>query len=434
MSLWSRIRNVVRGDRSHREIAVEFESHIQEAIAVGRDANDACRAFGPAPQMHEKVRDINLIRLLESLRADAIFGWRQLRRNKVTSAAAILSLALAMGACISAFRLIDALLWRPLPVAEPDRIYDLSRRGIAPNGHVQTFDGWAHPPFLLMRAAVKGEAELLAVSYAEEADLTYASDQEMEKANVQYVSGWMFRAFGLQPTLGRLLTEHDDLAAGAAPYAVLSYDYWTRRFGQDPNVVGRNVRFGDRLFEIVGVGPARFTGTEPGTVTGIFLPTMMNPAATRDDSTWHRTLAVVEPGVGIEPLRQKLSAVTRAFEEERAKKFHGWPKERLAHFLDQKLLMRAAPSGISEIQDEYRQSLEALGLLVAMVLLIACANVANLTTALAEARAREMALRVSLGAGRRRLMQLVLVESAIVAAFAASISALFAKIRWRGDA
>ena len=146
-----------------------------------------------------------------------------------------------------------------------------------------TYDSWAYPPFLLMRDAVKGQAELIAVSYADRTDLTYKSDQEMEKAYVQYVSGWMFHSFGLHPTIGRLLTENDDLTPGAHPYAVLSYAYWKRRFNQDPKVVGRTVRIGNTLFVIVGVGPNSFTGTEPGTITDIFLPTMMNPEENRSD-------------------------------------------------------------------------------------------------------------------------------------------------------
>src|ERR1039457_3143911 len=229
---------------------------------------------------------------LDSLRADAVFGWRRLLKSKVTSAAAVLSLALAFGACTSAFRLIDALLLRPLPVAEPSRLYALVRLGFGVNGN-DTYDGWEYPVFSQMRAAVKNQAELIAISWAERLDLTYSSDQEMEKTHVQYVSGWMIGFFGLRPALGRLVPENDDLEPGAHPYAVLSYDYWTRRFGQDPKVIGRTFRMDDRLYEIVGVGPAPFTGTETGTVTDIFLPAMMHPGAVRDDQTWHRTLALL---------------------------------------------------------------------------------------------------------------------------------------------
>lgn len=432
MSLWSRIGNVLRGDRVNREIDEELAAHLEEAIAHGRDPLEARRAFGSALRHREDSRDVRLVTWLESLRADAVFGWRQLNKTKTTSAAAILSLALAIGACTSAFRLIDALLLRPLPVANPERLYDLSRQGIGPEGKPQTFDGWAYPDFQLMRVAVKDQAELFAVSYAEPVDLTYKSDEEIEKAYLQYVSGWMFATLGLRPALGRVFTENDDLRPGGHPYAVLSHDYWTHRFGQDPKVIGRTFRMGNDLYEIAGVVEAPFTGTEPGTMVDIFVPTMMNPAVTRKDSTWHRTLLVLKPGAmlkeGIagEPMRQKLEATSLAFEKERAWGFLGMRKEDIDNFLNQKVLLQPAASGVSELQSATRRPLAILGVLVALVLLIACANVANLMTAQASARAREMAVRVSIGGGRWRLVQLVLVQSAWLALLAAAVGGLFA--------
>jgi predicted permease len=426
MSLGSRLANVFRGDRLSREIDEELRSHIAEAIAHGRDPAEARRSFGPMLAQREKSRDIRLVAWLDSLRADAVFGWRQLMKRKVTSAAAILSLALAIGACTSAFRLIDALLLRPLPVANPERLFALYRQGTGFDGKPQTFDGWAYPDFRLMRAAVKGQAELLAISYAERTDVTYGSDREFEKAYLQYVSGWMFGSFGLRPTVGRLFTENDDQKPGAHPYAVLSHDYWTRRFGQDPNIIGRTLRMGDRLYEIVGVGPETFTGTETGIVTDIFLPTMMHPAAVRDDSTWHRTLAILKPGVATEPLRARLNATSRAFEQERAKGFTDMSRKAIDRFIDQTLLLEPAAAGTSGLQKDYWVALAAIGTLVLLVLLIACANVANLMTAQAAARAREMALRVSIGAGRWRLVQLALVESAWLAFLAAVMGVWFA--------
>jgi putative ABC transport system permease protein len=201
MSLWSRIGNLLRGDGLSREIDDELQSHIEEAIEQGRDPAEARRAFGSPLRQREESRDIRLIPWLESLRADAVFGWRQLMKRKVTSAAAILSLALAIGSCTSAFRLIDALLLRPLPVAKPEQLYTLARQGVDFDGKLRTGDMWAYPDFRLMRAAVKGQAELIAISYAERMDLTYKSDQEIEKACVQYVSGWMFTSFGLRPAI-----------------------------------------------------------------------------------------------------------------------------------------------------------------------------------------------------------------------------------------
>jgi predicted permease len=427
MSLWSRMANVFRGEGVSREIAEELESHIAEAVEQGRDPAEARRAFGAALRTREECRDFRVLAWLDSVRADTIFAWRQFLKHKVTSAAAVLSLALAIGACTSAFRLIDALLLRPLPVAAPEQLYAVVRQGsdLVDDKPVMSTD-WPYPSFRLMRDAVKGQADLLAISYTQRTDLTYRSDAEMEKTNLQYVSGWMFDSLGLRPAAGRLFTENDDLKPRAHPYAVLSYDYWKRRFGRDPKAVGRTFQLGESLFLIVGVGPAPFTGTEPGTVTDIFLPTMMHPGVTRDDWTWMRTLARVRPGIALEPLRAKLDAVSYAFEKERSKGFKDETPESIERFLKQRVVLEPAAAGASGLQQTYRTALAAMGVLVALVLLIACANVANLMTAQAAARAREMALRVSIGAGRARLVQLVLVESAWLAMASAALGAWLA--------
>lgn len=147
MSWWSRIANVFRGDRLSREIDEELASHIDEAVEQGRAPAEARRAFGSPLRHGEQSRDIRLIPCLDSLRADAVFGWRQLMKRKVTSAAAILSLALAIGACTSAFRLIDAVLLRPLPVAEPNRLYGLFRQSLDFDGNRRIDDSYEYPLF-----------------------------------------------------------------------------------------------------------------------------------------------------------------------------------------------------------------------------------------------------------------------------------------------
>jgi hypothetical protein len=236
MSWLSRLSNVFRRDRVISDIEQELQSHLEEAIAHGRDPFDARRAFGSALHRREESLHIKTLPWLEAVRADVVVGWRRLMKTKTTTIAAVLSLALAIGACTSAFRLIDALLLRPLPIAGADRLYALSRRGVGPDGKPHSFDGWAYPAFRLMRAAVRDKAELLAISYAERADVTYTSGQEIERPYVQYVSGWMFGTFGLRPAAGRLLGETDDSEPHAHPYAVLSHDYWTRRFARSPEV------------------------------------------------------------------------------------------------------------------------------------------------------------------------------------------------------
>ena len=426
MSLWSRAINLLRGERVSREIEEELATHVAEGIADGRDPSEVRKALGPSLQIREESRDLRLIPWIDSLRNDLVFGCRQLLKRKATSAAAILSLALAIGSCTAAFRLIDALLLRPLPVKHPEQLYDLMRHFIGFDGKPASYDQWAYPAFRRMRDAVKDQAELIAISYELTVELTYQRDSETEKAHLNYVSGAMFDSFGLRPAAGRLFNASDDATPGAHPYAVLSHDYWARRFGKDPNAIGRTFRMDETIYQIVGVVEAPFTGTAPGTVTDIFLPAMMSGKTEHDDQTWLRAIARVRPGAAIEPLQAKLNASSHAFEEERAKHFVGMNKMQTARFLAETVTMEPAAAGASTLQGDYRRSLLSLGVLVALVLLIACANVANLMTAQALARAREMALRVSIGAGRARLVQLMLVEGACVASLASALGGLFA--------
>src|SRR5262249_14751275 len=144
------------------------------------------------------------------------------------------------------------------------------------DGNPYAFDSCSYPMFRQWRAVSKNQAELIAISFAERVDLTFGADREMERANRQYVSGSMFRLFGLRPVLGRLLTDGDDNKPSAHPYAVISHDYWARRFGQDPSVVGRKLRMGNDLYQIIGVSEAPFSGTETGIMTDIFVPMTMN--------------------------------------------------------------------------------------------------------------------------------------------------------------
>ena len=428
MSLITRIGNAFRPDRVNRDLDEELQSHLDEAVEHGRDPVEARRAFGPVLRQREASREFKLVTWIDALRSDVIFGWRQLLKHRIPSAAAVLSLALAIGACVSAFRLVDALLLRPLPVASPERLFVLTYQVKDFTGKIDIGDSFEYPHFRRLRDAVKDQAELMAIANANRIDLTYGSDREMEKAYCQYVSGWMFDAFELRPVLGRLLTSNDDVTPGAHPRAVISYDYWQRRFGRDPKAVGRFFRLGNDSFEIVGVLERGFTGTETGTLTDVFVPIMMNKAAIEDLGwSWFRTWVQVRPGHSPDLARQQLQAASRAFREEKAKTFTGGQSKRtIEQYVNATQFLEPASAGVSGLQKKYRQPLVILGVLVALVLLIACANVANLMAAQSAARAREMALRVSIGAGRWRLVQLVLVENLLVALLASALGGLFA--------
>lgn len=430
MSLWSRMSNAVKGERLNSEIEEEMQSHLEEAVASGRDPKEARRAFGSELHAREAAHRIRAAEWLESLLSDVSFGWRQLCRNKLTSLAAVLSLALGIGSCVGAFRLIDALLWRPLPISGSNRLYVLSRKLIGPEGRPIEDNYWSTPDFKVMSTAVKDQADLIAITDADRTDITWSTDDDTEKAHVVYASGNMFTLFGLEPALGRLIAPADDRGPGLYPYAVLSWDYWNHRFGRDPHILGRPLHIGNQTFEIIGVGPRDFTGTETGTVADIFLPLSMNPLATEDSVTWHHTFLMLKPDVSasgaLEPLRQHLAAVSRAFEADCSACIRGMSKTDIDRYLNKKLVFNSAGAGISDLQKDYRRLLGALGLMVVLVLLIACVNVANMMTAQAAARAQEMALRISIGAGRRRLIQLILCQSALLALLASALGAAFA--------
>lgn len=430
-----RIRTLILKNRVEEELDEELqfhlESQVEQLMGRGFTSKDAwamaMRAMGGVDRQKELCREVRAGQWLRLLGADVAFGWRQLTKRKVTTIAVILSLGLAIGACTSAFQLIDALFLRPMPVSHPERLYGVFRFGNGfSDGKPRVETSYEYPVFQQMRDAVKNEAEVVAVSFASQTEITYGSELEMEKAEVQYVSGTMFGDFGLKPVLGRLLTQGDDVTPGASPYAVISYSYWAHRFDRDPNVIGRVLHVGDTAYEIVGVGPKSFTGTEPGTLTDIFLPTMMNRGVTHPDWAWIRILVILKPGVSVEPAQERLQAVFETLQLERAREFSGRPKQFLERFLSWQVRLEPAAAGISNTQNDYRLPLIVLGILVVLVLLIACANVANLMSAQAAAREKEMALRLSLGAKRGRLVRLVTAESAILGLMAAALGMLFA--------
>lgn len=416
MSMWNRIRNVFRRDAVAKEIEEELADHVAEG---GRIAHPL--------RIAEQSRDVRLMPWLDLLASDIVFGWRQLKKNRAATAAAVISLGLAIGSATSAFRLIDALLLRPLPVANPERLFVVATQVENERLKMKDWaDAFSYPQFREMRDAVKGQATVMLIGYGGgRQDITYTSDAEMEKASRQYVSGDVFSVFGLKPAVGRLLSPDDDRQPGAHPVAVISYDYWTRRFARDPNVVGKTFREGGAdLYEIVGVVEEGFGGTETGSMTDYFLPAMQNAKAIDHAGwSWFRAWVSVPKDLRLE-VKEKLRA---AIAHHRAERMKAWPAhQRREEYANPTVELMAAHAGASGMQRRYLRSLVILGIVVGLVLLIACANVANLMTAQAAARAREMALRVSIGAGRWRLVQLVLLESAIVALLATAMGGLFA--------
>src|SRR5438093_835810 len=260
MSWMRRFANLFRQGRLNDEIDEELPSHIEEAIARGRSAEEARRAFGGTLRLREQSRDIKLLPWLDALAADIVFGWRQLNKHRAASAAAILSLALATGATTASFRLVYAVLLRTLPIAQPERVFFLANTFIDRDGRPDYRDDFDYPTFRRYRETAADRADSMVVGINARQDASFGSQGETEKFYRQYVSGNMFGVFGLQPAIGRLLAPNDDLKPGAHPVAVLSHNYWTRRFGRDPNIIGKTFRYANTHYEIVGVAPEGFVG------------------------------------------------------------------------------------------------------------------------------------------------------------------------------
>ena len=364
----------------------------------------------------------------DALKLDVLFSLRHLTQRRIVTGAAIFSLGITIGATTSAFRLIDAVLWRSLPVAEPDRLFLITAMRHDSQTRPELFEFFDYPTFKRYSEAAAGAADLMVVGMAARQQLLFEGTAEPERVYRQYLSGNVFGIFGLQPALGRLLAPGDDVTPGGHPVAVLSHEYWSRRFGAQPEAIGKTFRLGAQVYEVVGVAPRGFTGTEPGRITDIFIPATMNvQALDKPGWEWFRMWARPKANVSPDQVRDVLQA--SFLQQIRSNITHlpsDTPKAVIDAYLSEYIQLQPAASGASNLQRNFRRPLLILAALVSLVLFIACANVANLLGAQAIARARELALRVSIGAGRSRLIQLVLVEAALVAIAASAAGVLFA--------
>ena len=421
--------------RRDRDLEEELQLHLElaaeDARKRGQSSEDARRAvrglMGNVSQGMDHLRDQRSLPWLDALTSDVRFGWRQLNKHRTVSLAAILSLGLAIGATTSAFRLVDAVLLRALPVSDPESLVAVSFTGHDSQNRPEDRDDFDYPTYLRYSAVVGDRANLMVVGMTAQQDIVVGSAGESEKAFRQFLSGNVFTTFGLQPALGRLLISDDDQKPGAHPVAVISYDYWTRRFARDPQAIGRTLRLGTQTYDIVGVAPRGFVGTEPGRMTDVFVPATMNVEALNSPGwSWFRIWLRPKPGVLPAEIQQLLQT---AFIEEHQLRLKtlpaDTPRPTIDAYMNETIVLQPAGSGASGMQKNFRKPLLILAALVLLVLLIACANVANLLIAQAMTRGREMALRVSIGAERWRLIRLMLVESALLAICASAVGTIF---------
>jgi len=415
-----RLAGSVRRSRSDADLEEELRLHLEFS-------NERRTGVSAVTQAMDKLRDQRGLPWLDALRADVVFGWRQIVRHRIASVAAVLSLGLAMGAALAAFRLVDAVLMRPLPVADPSRLFVVTRTSLSVDQTFEDRDDFDFPTYRRYVERAREHADVMLLGMAVRRNVVVDGGQP-ERAVQQFVSGNVFSGLGLQPELGRLLDESDDDVPDRHAVVVLSHDFWRRRFGSDPTVVGRTIRLGSRPYAIVGVVKRGFTGTEPGIVTDFFVPSMMNAEAlTANGWSWFRIWLRPKSGVAPGQAQAALQAGFDVDQRERARAFApDTPKARIDAFFKEQLQLRTAASGASGTQKTFRQPLWILAALAALLVLMACANVANLLLARAAMRKVEMTLRLSIGAARGRIVQLLLVESCLLALIAAAVGVIFA--------
>jgi putative ABC transport system permease protein len=357
---------------------------------------------------------------VNGLLQDVRLAFRSLRATPVVSIAAALSLALGIGANTTIFSLINSLLLRPLPVRSPEQLVSVST-GPQQSQRVFSFATWD-----TMRGTDTFEN---ALAYAPPSRLRVTIGREAEMLRALWLSGGAFRTLGVPAVLGRVYTAQDDVQGGGpdGPVAVISYRMWQRRYGGSPAVVGTPITIEHLPFTIVGVTPPDFYGFEVGRDFDVALPVYAQPLVrgaggiTRDQP-WMRVVLRLNPG-------QSIGAATDAARADQPRIRENslpQPVEWRPGFLADPFVLEAAGSGTSALGSQYRRPLVTLFGLTALVLFIACANIANLALARGLARRPEMSLRHALGASRARLLRQLFVENALLAAIGGTGGLAFA--------
>ena len=388
LELLRRLGGSLRPTRTDADLQEELRSHLELAAAReaerGHPPSEAARLArlqtGGVAHALDPLRDQRGLPWLDALRADVVFGWRQIIRHRIASLAAVLSLGLAMGAALAAFRLVDAVLLRPLPVADPSRLFVLTKTFLDADQSADYRDDFDYPTYRRYVARADGYADVMLLGMAVRRKVVIGSG-DTETAVQQFVSGNALSTLGLQPAIGRLLGATDDR-----------------------QIVGRTFRMAGRVYTIVGVTSRGFVGTEPGAIADFFVPSMMNAEALNMNGLSCFSICL-RPKAHVDPasVQTKLQAAFQADQVERAKSFPAdTPKSRIDAFWSEQLQFQPAGSGASGIQKAFRQPLWILAMLGALLVLVACANVANLLLARAMS-ARSAAARRECSAGPSRV-------------------------------
>jgi predicted permease len=433
-----RLRSIFRRQQVEQELDEELRYHldrqIEELLAKGMTPEEAryaaLRAMGGAEQRKEECRDMRRVNLIENTLQDLRFACRTLRRSPGFTAVAILSLALGIGANAAIFQLLNAVRLRSLPVANPQELAEVRVAGGNGGYGVQTGVN-SELTYALWERIRQSQEAFSGIFAWGNANFIVGEGAEAQRVRGLWVSGDLFPTLGVRPARGHLFTAADDRrGCGSAAGAVISHEFWQSHFGGEDSAIGKTLFVLGQPLTVIGVTPPEFFGLEVGKGFDVALPTCTRAGALdRLDFFWLVVMGRLKPGWTLTQASAHLNTISPGIFEETAPP--GYSSSNNELYRNFRLTALPAGQGVSRLRTSYGTSLWLLLGITGLVLLIACANLANLMLARANSREREIAVRVALGASRGRLIRQTLSESLLLAGSGAALGAGLAQLMSR---